>query len=76
MNGSRIVSFIVSPMIYFLYNYENNAIKTFCSSLDVFVFWIFFNLLAPEPNAPNPLLSCISLIILTNLTLGVHSNKT
>lgn len=81
MNGSRIVSFIVSLMIYFLFNYEKNAIKTFCSIVDVFFCFCFFNLLPQKslvflaPNARNPLLSCISLIIMTNLTLGVHTQQ-
>lgn len=42
MNGSRIVSFIVSLMIYFLFNYEKNAIKTFCSIVDGFFLFLFF----------------------------------
>lgn len=41
MNGSSIVSL----MIYFLFNYEKIAIKTFCSIVDVFFLFCFFNLL-------------------------------
>lgn len=39
MNSSRIVLFIVSLIIYFLFIYEKIAIKTFCSVVDgVFCF--------------------------------------